>query len=109
MVVDVDGEIREIFVYLATRILEAVHSADDSLGRLVNAQSGALSLLPNEPVPLMSGVFNAPIYGHNTWESLFNSRQYSHSLLIPVWYATTSACYRTESAIIKRLSPHHLH
>ena len=74
VVVDVDGESRD-FRLPGNEDLEAVHSADDSLGRLVNAQSGALSLLPNEPVPLMSGVFNAPIYGHNTWESLFNSRQ----------------------------------
>lgn len=29
----------------------------------------------HEPLPLMSGVFNAPIYGHSTWGSLFNNRQ----------------------------------
>lgn len=32
-------------------------------------------LLPNETLPLMSGVFNVPLYGHHTWGSLFNSRQ----------------------------------
>jgi len=32
-------------------------------------------LVPSEVLPLMSGVFNVPIYGHNTWGSLFNSRQ----------------------------------
>lgn len=32
-------------------------------------------LLPHEILPLMSGVFNVPIYGHSTWGSLFNSRQ----------------------------------
>ena len=31
--------------------------------------------VPDEPLPLMSGVFNVPIYGMNTWGSLFNSRQ----------------------------------
>lgn len=34
-----------------------------------------LSAVPSEVLPLMSGVFNAPIYGHNTWGSLFNPRQ----------------------------------
>ncbi len=31
--------------------------------------------VPNEPLPVMSGVFNAPIYGMNTWGKLFNARQ----------------------------------
>ncbi|MDM3863242.1 MAG: hypothetical protein PT118_26215, partial [Aphanizomenon gracile PMC644.10] len=31
--------------------------------------------IPNEELPLMSGVFNVPLYGMNTWGSLFNSRQ----------------------------------
>ena len=31
--------------------------------------------VPDEPLPLMSGVFNVPIYGMNTWGSLFNARQ----------------------------------
>jgi putative DNA methylase len=30
---------------------------------------------PGETLPLMSGVFNAPIYGHSTWGSLFTQRQ----------------------------------
>jgi len=30
---------------------------------------------PDDIIPLMSGVFNAPIYGHNKWSSLFNPRQ----------------------------------
>jgi len=33
------------------------------------------SVFPNEPLPVMSGVFNAPLYGHTTWGSIFNSRQ----------------------------------
>lgn len=33
------------------------------------------SIIPNEPIPPMSGVFNAPLYGHLTWGSLFNARQ----------------------------------
>jgi len=31
--------------------------------------------IPNEELPLMSGVFNVPIYGMKTWGALFNSRQ----------------------------------
>ena len=31
--------------------------------------------VPDEPLPLMSGVFNVPIYGIDNWGSLFNSRQ----------------------------------
>ncbi len=33
------------------------------------------SPIPDEVLPLMSGVFNVPIYGHNDWGSLFTSRQ----------------------------------
>ena len=36
---------------------------------------GNVSIFPHEPLPIMSGVFNAPIYGHDNWGSLFNSRQ----------------------------------
>ena len=38
-------------------------------------QEGDISLVPNETLPIMSGVFNAPIYGHSTWGSLFTPRQ----------------------------------
>jgi len=31
--------------------------------------------VPNEELPLMSGVFNVPIYGMKKWGDLFNSRQ----------------------------------
>lgn len=31
--------------------------------------------VPDEELPVMSGVFNAPIYGMNTWGKLYNSRQ----------------------------------
>jgi len=31
--------------------------------------------VPDEELPLMSGVFNVPIYGMNKWGDLFNSRQ----------------------------------
>jgi adenine-specific DNA methylase len=38
-------------------------------------QSGHLSPAPTEPLPLMTGTFNAPLYGMNTWGSLFTARQ----------------------------------
>ena len=31
--------------------------------------------IPDEELPLMSGVFNVPIYGMHTWGDLFNARQ----------------------------------
>lgn len=31
--------------------------------------------VPDEDLPLMSGVFNVPIYGMNSWGALFNARQ----------------------------------
>lgn len=31
--------------------------------------------VPNEPIPLMSGTFNVPIYGMTKWGDLFNGRQ----------------------------------
>ena len=31
--------------------------------------------IPNEPIPLMSGTFNVPLYGLKTWGDLFNIRQ----------------------------------
>ncbi len=33
------------------------------------------AIFPGEYLPPMSGVFNAPLYGHSTWGSLFNARQ----------------------------------
>ena len=31
--------------------------------------------VPDEPIPLMSGTLNVPLYGMNTWGDLFNARQ----------------------------------
>ena len=55
--------------------LEAVRRASQELERRKREHRGELSLVPDEPLPVMSGVFNAPIYGHNTWGSLFSPRQ----------------------------------
>lgn len=54
---------------------EAYELAKIKIKELDKEKSPFMSLIPNEKLPLMSGVFNSPIYGHNTWSSLFNYRQ----------------------------------
>jgi putative DNA methylase len=55
--------------------LDAVCAAGKELKMLQAKHSGQVSLVPDEVLPVMSGVFNAPIYGHTTWGTLFNPRQ----------------------------------
>jgi adenine-specific DNA methylase len=55
--------------------LRAISKAGKALIAKENKHTGKLALVPDETLPLMSGVFNAPIYGHTTWGSLFTSRQ----------------------------------
>jgi putative DNA methylase len=57
------------------RDLQAVKKAASELEQRKVTYNGSPSLVPDEPLPIMSGVFNAPIYGHNTWSSLFTPRQ----------------------------------
>lgn len=59
----------------AERDLDAARKAAEELDFRTQLHTGDLSLVPDEPLPVMSGVFNAPIYGHNTWGSLFSPRQ----------------------------------
>ena len=58
-----------------TRDLEALSATGEQLARWEAGQEGPLSLVPDEHLPVMSGVFNAPLYGHSTWGSLFTPRQ----------------------------------
>jgi adenine-specific DNA methylase len=44
-------------------------------------QDWGMEPVPDESLPVMSGVFNAPIYGISTWGELFNNRQ-NLSLLV---------------------------
>ncbi len=53
----------------------AVEKAKKELDDRKQRHKGLIPLIPNEILPLMSGVFNAPIYGHDTWGSLFTQRQ----------------------------------
>jgi len=55
--------------------LDAVKHSKNEMLNLINLNNDAISLVPDDTLPIMSGVFNAPIYGHNTWGSLFTSRQ----------------------------------
>lgn len=57
------------------RDLKAAKKAAAELERRKREHQGPLSLVPDEALPVMSGVFNAPIYGHDTWGSLFTPRQ----------------------------------
>jgi adenine-specific DNA methylase len=52
----------------------AVARARAEIEKLLRQKSTG-SLIPTETLPVMSGVFNAPLYGHNTWGSLFSLRQ----------------------------------
>jgi adenine-specific DNA methylase len=53
----------------------AILNAKKELKHQKEIHNNALNIVPDEILPLMSGVFNAPISGHNTWGSLFTSRQ----------------------------------
>jgi len=50
-------------------------AAQTRLEELEAKHDGRLSLVPDEPIPLMSGTFNVPLYGLNSWDKLFNPRQ----------------------------------
>jgi len=50
--------------------LDAVERANTAVEEYISS-----GRVPTDTLPLMSGVFNAPLYGHTTWASLFNSRQ----------------------------------
>jgi len=54
---------------------ESLQKAKEEVTKRIAKHKDVLSLIPDETLPLMSGVFNAPIYGHNTWGSLFTHRQ----------------------------------
>jgi len=61
------------------RDYEAVWKAQKRLKAILNEweQGGKKGLcpVPDEPLPLMSGTFNVPLYGMNMWSKMFSSRQ----------------------------------
>lgn len=48
---------------------------EDEIEIIKNQSKNGLSIIPDEPINEMSGVFNVPIYGINTWGALFSNRQ----------------------------------
>jgi putative DNA methylase len=76
--------------YQAVRNAQArVAKMLDSWGR---CGKKGLCPVPDEPLPLMSGTFNVPIYGMNRWGDLFTARQ------------KVGLC--TLSSIARNLAPH---
>lgn len=57
------------------RDLEATRLAAKELNTRSHKHTGKIALVPDEYLPVMSGVFNAPIYGHDNWGTLFTPRQ----------------------------------
>jgi adenine-specific DNA methylase len=57
--------------------LEAYYAAEQALEekRQKLWEEWGMDPVPDEPLPLMSGVFNVPLYGMTRWGDLFNSRQ----------------------------------
>jgi len=54
--------------------LAAIYAASQKL-EIIKTNPDDNFPIPNESLPIMSGVFNAPLYGHSTWASLFSPRQ----------------------------------
>ena len=59
--------------YIPVRM--AQEKVDNLLEEWVRDGSQGLSPVPHEPLPLMSGTFNVPLYGINRWGDLFTARQ----------------------------------
>jgi putative DNA methylase len=57
------------------RDLEVARLAAEELKARSENHADKISLVPDEYLPVMSGVFNAPIYGHDNWGTLFTPRQ----------------------------------
>ncbi|MHB1011999.1 MAG: DUF1156 domain-containing protein [Desulfobacteria bacterium] len=61
------------------RDYEAVRKAQERLtvilGKWEHDGKKGLCPVPDEPLPLMSGTFNVPIYGMNRWGDIFTARQ----------------------------------
>jgi len=75
VVVKREGEQGRFYRLPTRRDLDAVVRASTELECRKTAHNGSLSLVPNETLPLMSGVFNVPIYGMTTWGDLYSQRQ----------------------------------
>ena len=68
------------------------------------AQGGKHGLypVPDEPLPLMSGTFNVPLYGMNEWGDLFNARQ-KVQLLSTMSIISQTTDKKNNQVVIKKL------
>jgi adenine-specific DNA methylase len=57
------------------------HKRLQDLTRSLRLQGG-VSAIPDEPLPLMSGTFNVPLYGMTSWGDLFSVRQLVTMLIL---------------------------
>lgn len=61
------------FYRLPTKLdIAAISKSAEKLNQLIDKDP---DIIPNEILPLMSGVFNVPLYGINQWKKLFSKRQ----------------------------------
>ncbi len=71
------GEQGKVYRLVTKKDLEIFEKAEKYLNKKRQElfEKWGFEPVPNEELPLMSGVFNVPIYGMNKWGDLFNSRQ----------------------------------
>lgn len=77
VVLATDGKVGKKYRLPTSNDIKIFEKAKIKLGtkrQELSAQWG-LDPVPDEVLPVMSGVFNAPIYGMDTWGKLFNPRQ----------------------------------
>lgn len=76
VVVTMPGRQGRLYRVPSSRDKEAYRKACERLQAFAQSEKvGTLSPIPNEPIPLMSGTFNVPLYGVNKWGDMFNPRQ----------------------------------
>lgn len=69
------GEDARRYRIASDRDYAAIYAAQLRLEQVILNDEAGSNSLPNEPIPEMSGTFNAPLYGMRTWGDLFSRRQ----------------------------------
>lgn len=69
------GQSGRLYTLPDIRQEECYEAARIEASRRFKEVKNGYPLFPIETLPVMSGVFNAPLYGHASWASLFNARQ----------------------------------